>query len=76
MITKVNDEKFLPVNIYNLNTETEQIKTLGTSKNLLEDIDNISYKKVTLGVGTFKFGIWLQSESMQLQFCFKKEISN
>ena len=42
---KVNDEKFLLVNLYNSNTESEQIETLDTSKNLLEDIDNISDKK-------------------------------
>ena len=42
---KVNDEKFLLVNLYNSNTESEQIKTLDTLKNLLEDIDNISDKK-------------------------------
>ena len=55
--TKVNDKKFLLVNIYNLNMESEQTKTLGTLKNLLEDIDNISDKKIILGVGRFKFGI-------------------
>ena len=32
---KLNDEKFLHLNIYNLNTESEQIKTLYNSKNLL-----------------------------------------
>ena len=63
--TKVNDKKFLLVNIYNLNMESEQTKTLGTLKNLLEDIDNISDKKIILGVGRFKFGIWLQSRSTQ-----------
>ena len=41
---KVNDEKFLFVNIYNSNTESEQIKTLDTLKSLLEDIDSISDK--------------------------------
>ena len=46
---KVNDEKFLLVNLYNSNTESEQIKTLDTLKNLLEDIDNISDKKIVLG---------------------------
>ena len=54
---KLNDKKFLLVNIYNLNMESEQTKTLGTLKNLLEDIDNISDKKIILGVGRFKFGI-------------------
>ena len=42
---KVNDEKFLLVNLYNSNAECEQIKMLDTLKNLLEDIDNISDKK-------------------------------
>ena len=46
---KVNDEKFLLVSISNLNKESEQIKTLDTLKNLLEDIDNISDKKIILG---------------------------
>ena len=39
---KVNDEKFLLVNVYISNVEPEQFKTLDT---LLEDIDNISDKK-------------------------------
>ena len=47
--SKVNDEKFLLVNLYNLNTDSEQIKTLDTLKSLLEDIDNISDKKIILG---------------------------
>ena len=37
---KVNEKKFLQVNLYNLNTESEQIKMLDTLKKLLEDIDN------------------------------------
>ena len=36
---KVNDEKLLLVNLYNLNKESEQIKMLDTLKNPLEDID-------------------------------------
>ena len=47
--TKVNDQKFLLVNLYISNTESEQIKTLDTLKNLLEDIENISDKKIILG---------------------------
>ena len=46
---KVNHEKFLLVNLYTSNTESEQIRTLNTLKNLLEDIDNISEKKKILG---------------------------
>ena len=46
---KVNDEKFLLVNLYSSNTESEKIKTLDTLKNLVEDIDNISDKKIILG---------------------------
>ena len=42
---KVKDKKFLLVNLYNPNTESEQTKTLDTLKNLFEDIDNISDKK-------------------------------
>ena len=55
--TKVNDKKFLLVNVYNLNMESEQTKALGTLKNQLEDMDNISDKKIIFGVGRFKFGI-------------------
>ena len=47
--TKVNNEKFLLINLYNANTESEQIKTLDTLKNLLKHIDNISDKKIILG---------------------------
>ena len=46
---KLNDKKFLLVNLYNWNTESEQIKMLDTLKILLEDIDNISDKKIILG---------------------------
>ena len=42
---KVIDEKFLIVNLYNSNTESQQIKMLDTLKNLLEDTENISDKK-------------------------------
>ena len=42
---KLNDEKFLLVNLYSSNTESQQIKTLDALKNLLEDIGNISDKK-------------------------------
>ena len=47
--TKVNDEKFLVVNLYSPNTESKQIKTLDTLKNLLKDIDSISDTKIILG---------------------------
>ena len=53
---KVNDKKFLLVNFYNSNTESEQIKMLDTLKNLLEDIDNISDKKNN-SWWVLKFGI-------------------
>ena len=45
---KVNDEKFLLVNLYNSNIESEDVKMLDTLKNLLQDIDNISDKKIIL----------------------------
>ena len=48
---KVNEEKFLLVNLYNSSTEFEHIKTLDTLKKLLEDIDKISDKKIILGGG-------------------------
>ena len=38
-------KKLLLVNLYNSNTESEQIKTLVTLKSLLENIDKISDKK-------------------------------
>ena len=46
---KVNDEKLVLVSLYNSNTQSEQITTLDTLKHLLEDIDNISDKKIILG---------------------------
>ena len=61
---KVNDEKFLLVNIYNSNTESKQIKTLDTLKNLLEDIENISDKKMILG-GDLNLVFDCNSRSMQ-----------
>ena len=49
LCTKVNDEKFLVANLYSPNTESKQIKTLDTLKNLLKDIDSISDTKIILG---------------------------
>ena len=47
---KVNDEKFiLLVNIFNSSTESKQINTLDTLKNLLEGIDKIYNKKMIPG---------------------------
>ena len=43
---KVNDEKYLLLNLYNLNTESEHVKSLDTLKSLLDDISD---KKRTLG---------------------------
>ena len=48
LCTKVNDEKFLVANLYSPNTESKQIKTLDTLKNLLKDIDSISDTKIIL----------------------------
>ena len=49
LIIDAKDKKFLLVNLCNQNTESEQIKTLDTLKNLLEDIYNISDKNIILG---------------------------
>ena len=44
--TKLNYKKFLLGHLYYLNAQSEQNKTLDTLKNLLENIDNISDKKI------------------------------
>ena len=46
---EVNDEKFLLTNVYNSNTESEQIKTWNNIKNSIEHINNISDQKIILG---------------------------
>ena len=71
---KVNDEKFLLVNLHNSNTESEQIKT-DTLKNLLEDIDNISDKKIILG-GDLNLVIDCNLEACCGNPVLRNEISN
>ena len=44
--TKLNYKKFLLGHLYYLNAQSEQNKTLDTLKNLLENIGNISDKKI------------------------------
>ena len=47
--TKIFDEIFLLINLYNANLECDQLTTFSTLLKLLEEIDDISNKKIILG---------------------------
>ena len=46
---KVSDNDFLQINLYNANKESEQLNTLSTLCNLLDDITELHCKNITLG---------------------------
>ena len=46
---KVSDNDFLVVNLYNANKESEQLNTLSTRCNLLDDITDLHCKNIILG---------------------------
>ena len=50
----VNDDVYVLANLYNPNTESEQLLTLSQLTNFLEEIDDIRSKKIILG-GDFNF---------------------
>ena len=51
---EIENENYLLINLYNANTETEQLKTLNILSTLLEQIQNIGEKSIILG-GDFNF---------------------
>ena len=46
---KVSDNDFLLINLYNVNKESEQLNTLSTLCNLLDDITDLHCKNIILG---------------------------
>ena len=46
---KIDDSVFVLINIYNANTESEQLHTLNDLVNILETIEDIQNKSVVLG---------------------------
>ena len=46
---KVGDNDFLLINLCNANKESEQLNTLSTLYNLLDDITDLHYKNIILG---------------------------
>ena len=46
---KINEDNFIVINIYNTNTESEQLKTFSIMHNMLDDIE-ISNKQIILGM--------------------------
>ena len=46
---KIDDSVFVLINIYNANTESEQLHTLNDLENILETIEDIQNKSVVLG---------------------------
>ena len=46
---KIYDSVFVPINIYNANTEPEQLHTLNGLINILETLEDIKNKRVVLG---------------------------
>ena len=52
---KVSDNDFLLINLYNVNKESEQLNTLSTLCNLLDDITDLHCKNIILGGDFNKF---------------------
>ena len=46
---KVGDNDFLLINLYNANKESEQLNTLSTLCNVLDDITDMHCKNIILG---------------------------
>ena len=46
---KVSDNDLLLINLYNANKESEQLNTLSTLCNLLDDITDLNCKNIQLG---------------------------
>ena len=46
---KVSDNNFLLINLYNANKESEQLNTLSTFCNFLDDITDLHRKNITVG---------------------------
>ena len=46
---KINDNDFLLINLYNANKESEQLNTISTLCNLLDDITDLHCKNIILG---------------------------
>ena len=54
---KVSDNDFLLINLYNVNKESEQLNTLSTLCNLLDDITYLHCKNIILGGDLIYFSI-------------------
>ena len=59
---KVSDNYFLVINLYNANNESEQLHTLSTLCNLLDDITDLQCKNIILG-GDFNIFLNLTYEA-------------
>ena len=69
--TKLNEEKFLLINLYNPNNESDQLDTLAELMTLLENIHDIPDKKIILG-GDFNTIMDLNLDSKGGNPSFKK----
>ena len=70
---KVSDNDFLLINLYNVNKESEQLNTLSTLCNLLDDIIDLHCKNIILG-GDFNIFFYLTYEARGKNPKMKKEI--
>ena len=71
--TKIFDEIFLLINLYNANLECDQLTTFSTLLKWLEGIDDISNKKIILG-GDFNLFLDCKLEAVGGNPSFKKKI--
>ena len=70
---KVGDNDFLQINLYNANKESEQLNTLSTLYNLLDDITDLHCKNIILG-GDFNIFFNLTYEARGGNPKMKKQI--
>lgn len=68
---KIDDQNFVLLNIYNANIEKEQLSALTELKSMLNNVNNISSKQISLE-GDFNFYFELLLETKGENSVFKK----
>ena len=68
---KIDDQNFILLNIYNANIEKEQLSALTELKTILNNVNNISSKQISLG-GDLNFYFELLLETKGENSVFKK----
>ena len=68
----IDDTVFVLINIYNTNTESEQLKTLSDLVSIIDKVKDFQSKNIVLG-GDFNFIFDISLESLGGNPCLKKE---